>query len=181
MDFQNILESINTYNHKNILLFPIGPPGSGKSLLKIYLINNVKDRIVIAPSRDDIYSKFRQTNGKKKTKNLTNQHMIDMITNVDITSTSTSTNKYLIYIDSTNSHQKLRQLYIDIVKPDIIRYILFQTNHLDNAINYLVNRTINRNHPTFPTDKTEQINKITKILDNIEYPIDSKENFNIYI
>ena len=177
MDFQNILESINTYNHKTILLFPIGPPGSGKSLLKSYLINNVKDRIVIAPSRDDIYNKFRQTHGKKKTKHLTNQHMIDMITNIDIT----SNNNYLIYIDSTNSHQKLRQLYIDIVKPNIIRYILFQTNHLDNAINYLVNRTINRNHPTFPTDKTEQINKITKILYNIEYPIDSKENFNIYI
>jgi len=173
MDYDSIIYFIETNKSNIILLFPIGPPGSGKTTLKNLLINKIKDRIVIAPSRDDIYKKYRVNNGIKKTRHLTHNEMVNSVKNLD------SNNKYLIYIDSTNSNCGIRIHYINLINPDIVRNICFHTKHLDNPIDYLLNRIIGRFHPTFPIDKDEKIKIINTIINSIDYPLIN--NFNIYI
>ena len=68
---------------------------------------------------------------------------------------------------------------IDLIKPDIVRHICFHTKHLSNPIEYLLNRTIDRCHPTFPVDKEDKIKTINTIIDNIDYP--SNNVYDIFI
>ena len=173
MNYSSILEVINNNNDNIILLLPIGPPGSGKTSLKEYLIEKIKDRIIISPSRDIIFKKYRENNGIKKSRHLTHKEMISMVTNVK------SNTKYLIYIDSTNSNCGIREIYLSAINPNKIIYICFHTNHLKDPINYLLKRTLDRKHPTFPIEKSDKIRTIKNILTSIDYPI--KDNINIFI
>lgn len=107
MDFSTILNYILESNDKTILLLPIGPPGSGKTTFKNLLIKNITNRLVITPSRDDIFYKYRIVEGMglKKCKHLTHTEIKTIITK-DYPKQNT-----LIYIDTTNSNNDIRQLY----------------------------------------------------------------------
>ena len=176
MDFSTILNYILESNDKTILLLPIGPPGSGKTTFKNLLIKNITNRLVITPSRDDIFYKYRIVEGMglKKCKHLTHTEIKTIITK-DYPKQNT-----LIYIDTTNSNNDIRQLYINLVKPNITKFICFHTKHLDDPTSYLFNRVYNRKHPTFPKIELEQLKTINTIYNNIDYP-DNNDCFNIYI
>ena len=176
MDFSTILNYILESNDKTILLLPIGPPGSGKTTFKNLLIKNITNRLVITPSRDDIFYKYRIVEGMglKKCKHLTHTEIKTIIIK-DYPKQNT-----LIYIDTTNSNNDIRQLYINLVKPNITKFICFHTKHLDDPISYLFNRVSNRTHPTFPKKELEQLKTINTIYKNIDYP-DNNDCFNIYI
>lgn len=172
----DIINYVNTSDKQIILLLPIGPPGSGKTTLKNILKKQIINRTIIAPSRDEIFKKYRENHGLKKTRHLTHIDMINQITNLNIHHNQS----YVIYIDSTNSIPEIRHHYINLVKPNVTKFISFHTKHLKNPILYLQNRTQHRYHPTFPKDKEEQLKTINTIINTIEYP-NNNNTFNIYI
>ena len=183
MSIQDIIQSIYDDTNKIILLLPIGPPGSGKTTLKNLLHTHITNRIVISPTRDEIFQTYRLQHGLKKSRHLTHQNILGQISQLEI---DYPNQNILVYIDTTNSNPHIRQHYIDVVKPNITKYICFHTNHLDDPISYLQNRTKDRYHPTFPKLKEEQIKTITTILHTIQYPNndndnDNNDSFNIYI
>lgn len=174
MDSQlnNIVEFVNSSHANIILLLPIGPPGSGKTNLSKILQTKV-NRNVISISRDIVFKQFRETNSIRKSKSLTHQKIKNTITNVE--------NNSIIYIDTTNSNQGIRDIYINLVNPDIFKYICFQTNHLEKPIEYLLDRTLKRDHPTFPKEAEKQREIIINIINIIEYPNDMQNSFLIPI
>ena len=176
MDFSTILNFILESKAKTILLLPIGPPGSGKTTFKHLLTKHITNRLVITPSRDDIFYKYRIEEGLgiKKCKHFTHTEIKTIIT------TDYPNQNTLIYIDTTNSNNDIRQLYINLVKPNITKFICFHTKHLDEPITYLFNRISNRKHPTFPKKELDQLKTINTIYKNIVYP-NNNDCFNIYI
>jgi len=160
----NIINFVNSSNENIILLLPIGPPGSGKTTLRDSIIDEV-NRNVITVNRDEIFKKYRDTNSIRKSKQLTHKEIKDTISNPK--------NNTVVYIDTVNSNHGIRKIYHDIVKPNIIKYICFKTTHLLDPIDYLINRTISRIHPTFPKERHEQEKIIQTIINLIEYPTDN--------
>ena len=167
-----IIEFVNSSKSSIILLLPIGPPGSGKTSLSIYL-HTKSNRNVITISRDIVFHEFRKTKSIRQSKSLTHQKIKNTITNVK--------NNSVVYIDTTNSNPGIRKIYIDLVKPNIYKFICFKTDHIVNPIQYLLSRTLNRNHPTFPNNKDEQQKIIKTIIDIIDYPTDTQNSFMIHI
>lgn len=174
MDLQlnTIIEFVNSSCANIILLLPIGPPGSGKTTFSKFLQSNA-NRNVISISRDIVFQEYRQNNSIRKSKSLTHQKIKNTISNVEDNS--------VVYIDTTNSNQGIRDIYINLVKPDIFKYICFQTNHLEKPIEYLLKRTIRRDHPTFPKELQKQKEIINNIMNIVEYPNDNQNCFLIQI
>ena len=144
-----------------VLFLPIGPPGSGKTYLGLYLESNI-NKCFKYLSRDEIFKSFRENNSIRKSKHLTHQKIMNdlkLFSEID---------DIVVYIDTTNSNQGIRDLYISYFKPDTYKYICF---YIKRSI--LISRVKNRTHPTFPKTEEDQIITIDKISDTIEYPKDS--------
>ena len=167
-----IIEFVNSSHANIILLLPIGPPGSGKTTFS-KILQTKSNRNVVTISRDVVFQEFRKTNSIRKSKSLTHQKIKNTISNVE--------NNSIIYIDTTNSNQGIRDIYINLVNPDIFKYICFQTNHLEKPIEYLLSRTIQRKHPTFPKEIEKQTEIIINILNIVDYPNDKQNSFLIQI
>ena len=153
------------------LLLPVGPPGSGKTYLGKKLKDIYKDRMIYL-SRDDLFNSFRKENSIRNAKHLTHKYIKEELQK------NINTDK-IIYIDTTNSNEGIRQLYISYLNPKIIKFICFKYD-----ISILINRVDGRYHPTFPTDKVKQLTSINKIYNSIDYPIDNTieindENYNL--
>ena len=172
--FNDIIQFINSSNHKIILLLPIGPPGSGKTTLINTIKPFINNRIIITPNRDQIFHDYRTTLSIRKSKHLTHQTIAQIIT-------KSYTKNTLIYIDTTNSNPGIRQIYMNLAKPNITKFICFHTSHLQNPNLYLLNRTKDRIHPTFPTQLDLQIKTINTIINSIQYPSDTNHSFRISI
>lgn len=152
-----------------ILLLPIGPPGSGKTYLGNLLRYKYKDKFVYL-SRDDIFSEIRKTNSIRKSKHLTHEFIKNKIQNQ-------KNKNVIVYIDTTNSNQGIRDLYESYLKPKVVKYLCFKEKNID----ILLKRVESRVHPTFPIEKKQQIKTINTIIDIIDYPDENCieiENFN---
>lgn len=164
-----------------ILILPIGPPGSGKTTLSLELKKKYKNLIYI--SRDLTYKNFRENNGIKKSRFLTHQYIKNKLESVK---EEYRNEKYIIvYVDTTNSNEGIRNLYINYTNPSYVRYICFKNNSQTKLYNILEKRVKNRIHPTFKKENTKEI--INKIINSIEYPcdnntinitVDDNQNFN---
>ena len=163
-----------------ILILPVGPPGSGKTTLSLELKKKYKKLIYI--SRDLTFKNFREKNGIKKSRFLTHQHIKNKL--------ETLKDKYnnekfiIVYIDTTNSNEGIRNLYINYTKPSYTQYICFKNDSKSELYNILEKRVKNRDHPTFKKENMKEI--LNKIINSIEYPnnntinitIDDNQNFN---
>ena len=144
-----------------ILLLPVGPPGSGKTFLGKYLQHKLKDRFKYL-SRDEIFKTIREKNSIRNSKHLTHQYIKTQLE-------SYNNHNYIVYIDTTNSNQGIRDLYKSYLKPNRVIYICFRENNIDK----LLERVTNRDHPTFPNNQVDQIKTINKIINTISYPTDN--------
>lgn len=140
------------------LLLPIGPPGSGKTYLGQFLKDKYKDRFVYI-SRDDIFSELRKTNSIRKSKHLTHEFIKNKIQ-------QHKNKNVIVYVDTTNSNQGIRDLYESYLNPINIKYLCFKEKNID----ILLKNVESRVHPTFPSEKKEQIKTINTIIDIIDYP-----------
>ena len=147
-----------------ILLLPIGPPGSGKTFLGKYLQHKLKDRFKYL-SRDEIFKSIREKNSIRNSKHLTHQYIKTHLE-------SYTDYNYIVYVDTTNSNQGIRDLYKSYLNPNKVIYICFR----EKNINKLLERVSTREHPTFPNEKSDQIKTITKIINTINYPEDNYIN-----
>lgn len=151
----------------NILVIPIGPPGSGKTYfryqLKDYCLK--KNLKYIDTNRDELFSEIRKKNSLKKTRRILYDLLMDFYEDIN-------KNSYdIIYIDSTNSNKDIREKFIDSISPKQTIFINFIfLNSISDNIQFLLNRTINRkHHPTFPKFDFEQEKIIKNIIPKIEY------------
>ena len=143
------------------LIIPIGPPGSGKTFLSNLLKKKFNDNF-ISISRDIIHNEFRKNHNIKKSKHFTHQKILQLIEE------SKNTNK-IIYIDTTNSNQFIRDIYINHLQPEKHIYICFKGDH-----NIFLNRLQHRTHVTFPKCKIKQKELYYKIYNSITYPNNPK-------
>lgn len=142
------------------IILPIGPPGVGKSILGISLMQSFPHDSLIHFERDVVFSQIKNTESLASTKQKTHQAIQDVLTKKD-------TNFKIIYLDSTNGSQEGRQFYIETHNSQTVIEICFVCQEVD----FLLSRTLQRkNHPSFPLDPNEQKEKISKILSAISYP-----------
>jgi thymidylate kinase len=155
----------------NILILPIGPPGSGKT----YLRNQLQDYCLkknlkfLYSNRDENYKIVRKNNSLKQTRRILYDKLMDFY------QMANSGYYDIIYNDSVNTSYEIRQKFIDSIRPKKTIFINFRIS-ISN-IQFLLNRTKERKqHPTFPDCEIKQGNIIRKVLPKIEY-----ENLNDYV
>jgi adenylate kinase family enzyme len=144
------------------VIIPIGPPGSGKSTLNQELISkNIPN--YYSSSRDDLYSEIKKTNSSRKTRKILYDKMIEFF---NLMIEKSKTENVIVYLDSCNAREEIRNQFIEYLKPDRIIYINFRYSNSD----LLLERTLQRKeHPTFPPEAKEQLEIINKIVSSITF------------
>jgi len=144
------------------VIIPIGPPGSGKSTLNQELIcKNITN--YYSSSRDDLYGEIKKTNSSRKTRKILYDRMIEFF---NLMIEKSRTENVIVYLDSCNTREKIRNQFIEYLKPDRIIFINFRYYNLD----LLLKKTLQRKeHPTFPTEEKEQLEIIKKIVSSITF------------
>ena len=145
-----------------ILIIPIGPPGCGKTSLGLFIKNRFDK--VFYTNRDDEYKKLRdEGNGSRKTRRILYDNLMEFYDSV---------NKFkggcIIYMDSVNGIDSIRKKFVESMTVDRVIYINFIVS--DCSIGFLLDRTMKRKgHPTFPTDKDEQLVTLKNVMDSVVY------------
>ena len=144
------------------VIIPIGPPGSGKSTInKILLDKNLGN--YYSSSRDDLYKEIKKTNSSRKTRKILYDKMIEFF---DLMIEKSKKENIIVYLDSCNAREKIRNQFIEYLKPNRIIFINFRYTDLD----LLLERTLHRKeHPTFPIEPKKQIEIINKIVSSITF------------
>lgn len=148
-----------------IVIIPIGPPGSGKttlgtSLKKSFFQN--ENTQLFYTNRDDSYAQLRKNNGSNKTRRLLFDQLEEFYDKVN-----TSTSNSIVYIDSCNSKKGSRDRIIERIDCGHIIYLNFFYD-----VDTLLERVSERSaHPTFPTERVEQLNIIQKVVSGMEYEV----------
>ncbi len=144
------------------VIIPIGPPGSGKSTLNRELISkNIPN--YYSSSRDDLFKEIKKTNSSRKTRKILYDKMIDFFNQMIEKSKKEN---IIVYLDSCNSREEIRNKFIEYLKPHRIIFINFRYSNSD----LLLERTLQRKeHPTFPKEAKEQLEIINKILSSISF------------
>lgn len=147
-----------------LLIIPIGPPGSGKTTLQKYLKEYCLDKGLDfrSSNRDEVFKSIRVNNSLRKTRKILYDKLQDFYKEVNYLDSC------IIYIDSVNAKEDIRIRFLESIEYDLVLYINFRI--VKENYKFLLQRTMSRiNHPTFPTNKEEQIEKINIIFDCIEY------------
>lgn len=154
---------------KKILIIPIGPPGCGKTTLGLFIKNRFDK--VFYTNRDEEYKKLRDKgNGSRKTRRILYDNLMDFYKSVNIYDGSC-----IIYMDSVNGIDSIRKKFVESMTVDRVIYVNFLIS--DCNIGFLLDRTMKRKkHPTFPSDKNEQLTTIKNIMESIDYCIDNVNN-----
>tara|TARA_B110000114_G_C14860618_1_gene304612 strand:+ start:80 stop:616 length:537 start_codon:yes stop_codon:yes gene_type:complete len=145
------------------LIIPIGPPGSGKTTLKTILEETITTTKFYSSSRDEEYKKvIEEYHSKKKARRV----LFDRMQNFFIQINQDTSDNIIIYMDSCNGKQNIRDKFIEVLNPSTIIYINFRFQNIE----FLLSRTQAREyHPTFPSDLAEQRETILNCLKGISY------------
>ena len=144
------------------LIIPIGPPGSGKSTLGKILEKTQKTAKFYISSRDEEYNKvIEEQPSKKKARRILFDRMLNFFKEI-----KEETEDTIVYMDSCNGKQEIRDKFIEDLNPSTIIYINFRFQDLE----FLLSRTqLREYHPTFPSNLAEQRETIEKCLKGISY------------
>ena len=147
-----------------LLIIPIGPPGSGKTTLRKHLNYYClsKGLEFRSTNRDEVFKSIRVNNSLRKTRKILYDKLQGFYKEINCLES------YIVYIDSVNAKEDIRKRFLESIVYDSVLYINFRI--VKENYEFLLNRTMTRiNHPTFPNNKEEQLDKINIIFDCIEY------------
>ena len=161
-----------------LLILPIGGPGSGKTTWRKQMEGGDFSRLVEwgfieensvndfeYTCRDDLFYELSivQKLSSRKVRRVLYDRFQEFCAKVG--SRLGYSNK-IVYIDSANAKKGSRQHIIDSIKPDKVLLVNFRSESPE----ILLERTLRRdNHPTFPSDESDQLNIINKILSGMEF------------
>ena len=102
------------------VIIPIGPPGSGKSTInKILLDKNLGN--YYSSSRDDLYKEIKKTNSSRKTRKILYDRMIEFF---NLMIQKSKEENIIVYLDSCNAREEIRNRFIEYLKNQIELYLL---------------------------------------------------------
>ena len=108
------------------LIIPIGPPGSGKSTLGKILEKTQKTAKFYISSRDEEYNKvIEEQPSKKKARRILFDRMLNFFKEI-----KEQTEDTIVYMDSCNGKQEIRDKFIRDLNPSTIIYINFRFQRL---------------------------------------------------
>lgn len=151
------------------LIIPIGPPGSGKTTLGNILEENQKTAKFYSTCRDEEYKKvIEEQPSKKKARRVLFDRMLNFFQQIK----EDPNDNIIVYMDSCNGKQEIRDKFIEDLNPSTIIYINFRFQNIE----FLLSRTQAREyHPTFPSNIVEQRETIQKCLKAISYQTSGDE------
>ena len=155
-----------------ILLIPIGGPGAGKTTLS----HNLKsldlgiDKVhkVFTTCRDELFAMCKKDHvdwSQRKIRRFRFDKFVEFRESVASWCQEHPDDTVIVYLDSSNAARGGRQYLIDEFLPD--RVVLLNMRY---GMETLLERVgVRQGHPTFPQDRGEQSEIVSKILGGLEF------------